>query len=326
MSPNSHTSNTSNTSYTSYTSHAPSANDAPPTDTILHIADLHFWKIVRNPIYLLNKRFLGNLTVLLRRRHDFDMARAEPYSDAIADVAADTGANTVLLTGDFVSTSLRDEFALALAFVQGLRRRGLQIRLLPGNHDVYTFRSYRRKRFERFFGEFLPPDGYPSLMRLPGGTPLILVPTVRPRHFSARGHVSLQEIAQVETLLAQAEAPVLVAGHYPVLHKTRGYVSGRWRRLQNAGKLRRVMGQSGKNILYAAGHVHAFDYTHDPLYQNLEHLTTGAFFKRDIKQGIAGEFSEIRIYPDRFEVHHHVHKQTWTTTPRIKHVIDKKTT
>jgi len=298
----------------------------PPTDTVLHIADLHFWKIVRNPIYLLNKRFLGNLTVLLRRRHDFDMSQAEPYSDAIADVAASTGAKTVLLTGDFVSTSLDKEFVLALAFVRGLQNRGLKIHLLPGNHDVYTFRAYRRKRFEEFFGEFLPPDGYPSVMRLPGGTPVILVPTVRPRYFSARGHVTLKEVAEVKSLLGQAEDRVLIAGHYPVLHKTQGYVSNRWRRLQNASKLRRVMGESGKHILYAAGHVHAFNYTHDPLYENLEHLTTGAFFKRDIKQGIAGEFSEIRIYPDRFEVHHHVHKQTWTTTPRIKQVVDKKVT
>jgi 3',5'-cyclic AMP phosphodiesterase CpdA len=296
-----------------------------PIETLIHIADIHFWRVVRNPLHLLNKRFLGNLTVLLKRRREFDMARAEPYADAIAEAAVPAGAKTVLLTGDFVSTSTHDEFDLAARFVRGLRARGLEVHLLPGNHDVYTFESVRRKRFERHFGEFLPPDGYPSLMRLPGGTPLILVPTVRPRHFSARGHVTEDDVAQVRQLLAQTGDRVVVAGHYPLLHRTHGYASNRWRRLENADKLRRVLGESEKQILYAAGHVHAFSYERDPVYANLEHLTTGAFFKRDARQGIAGEFTEIRVYTDRFEIYRHVHKQTWTTTPRVQCVcVEKK--
>ena len=295
-----------------------------PIDTVLHIADIHFWKIVRNPIHLLNKRFLGNLTVLLKRRREFNMAQAEPYAEAIAEVAASAGAKAVLLTGDFVSTSTAEEFDLAVRFVRGLRARGLEIHLLPGNHDVYTFESVRRKRFEHYFGEFLPPDGYPSVTRLPGGTPLILAPTVRPRYFSARGYVTEKEVEQVRQLLEQAGDRVVVAGHYPLLHRTQGYASNRWRQLKNAGKLRRVLGESQKHILYAAGHVHAFSYERDPVYANLEHLTTGAFFKRDIKMGVAGEFSEIGIYQDRFEIHHHVHKGGWTTTRPVIHYVDKK--
>jgi predicted phosphodiesterase len=295
-----------------------------PIDTLIHIADMHFWKIVRNPIHLLNKRFLGNLTVLLKRRREFDMARAEPYAEAIAEVAASAGAKTVLMTGDFVSTSTHDEFDLAVRFVRGLRARGLEIHLIPGNHDVYTFESARRKRFEHYFGEFLPPDGYPSLMRLPGGTPLILVPTVRPRHLSARGHITEKEVEHVRQLLEQARDRLVVAGHYPLLHRAQGYASIRWRQLNNAGKLRRVLGESQKHILYAAGHVHAFTYERDSVYANLEHLTTGAFFKRDIKREIAGEFSEIGIYQDRFEIHHHVHKGGWTATQHGIHCVDGK--
>lgn len=285
-----------------------------PIDTVIHIADIHFWKIVRNPIRLLNKRFLGNLTVLLKRRREFNMTQAEPYADTIAEVASAAGAKTVLLTGDFVSTSTHEEFDLAVRFVRGLRVRGLEVCLLPGNHDVYTFESVRRKRFEQYFAEFLPRDGYPSVTRLSGGTPLILVPTVRPRHFSARGHITEQEVEQVGQLIEQSEDRLVVAGHYPLLHRTQGYMSNPWRQLKNAGKLRRVLGESQKHILYAAGHVHAFSYERDPVYANLEHLTTGAFFKRDIKREMAGEFSEIKIYRDRFEVCHHLHKGQWTTT------------
>ncbi|HUW60245.1 MAG TPA: metallophosphoesterase [Candidatus Bathyarchaeia archaeon] len=295
-----------------------------PIETLIHIADVHFWKIVCNPIHLFNKRFLGNMTVLFKRRREFDMAQAEPYADTIAEVASSTGAKTVLLTGDFASTSLPDEFVLAAGFVRGLRARGLEIHLLPGNHDVYTFESVRRKRFEHYFGEFLPRGGYPSAIRLPGGTPLILVPTVRPRPFSARGHITEKEVDQVRQLIEQAGDRLVVAGHYPLLHRTQGYMSNPWRQLKNAGKLRRVLGESQKHILYAAGHVHAFSYERDPLYANLEHLTTGAFFKRDIKREIAGEFSEIRIYQDRFEIHRHVHKGGWISIQPVIHEVDKK--
>ena len=31
------------------------------------------------------------------------------------------------------------------AFVDGLTRRGLNVHLMPGNHDVYTFESVRAR-------------------------------------------------------------------------------------------------------------------------------------------------------------------------------------
>ena len=239
-----------------------------PKDVILHVADLHFWSVVRNPFKLLNKRFLGNINVFLRRRHEFPMERAEPFADYLAS----RGVSNVVLTGDFTSTATDEEFTMARGFVHGLSRRGLTVTLMPGNHDVYTFEAQRAGRFERYFAEHLPVDGFPARLTLPGGTPLILVQTVCPNLLSSRGHITEGMVERTAALLRRCEGPVLVAGHYPVIRHTYGYHTSQGRSLRNAESLRKVLGESGKRVLYFAGHVHRFSYTRDPDYPALQHL------------------------------------------------------
>ncbi|HIJ65996.1 MAG TPA: hypothetical protein HPP77_08590, partial [Candidatus Hydrogenedentes bacterium] len=129
-----------------------------PVDRLLHVADLHFWRVVFDPLRLANKRFLGNLNVALRRRHEFRMERAKPFADALAA----TEVRHVVLTGDFTSTSAEEEFELASEFVRGLQRRGLTLSILAGNHDVYTFEARRKRRFERCFAGLVPDTGFPA--------------------------------------------------------------------------------------------------------------------------------------------------------------------
>lgn len=279
-----------------------------PRDSICHIADLHFWRVVRNPLRMLNKRFLGNLTVCLLRRHRFIMAHAEPFADGVAA----TGVQHVLLTGDFSSTSLDEEFAMATAFVRGLRQHGLEVYLVPGNHDAYTFEACRKKRFERHFAEFLPEGGYPARITLPGGTPLILVPTAIPNALSSRGLVSRATLETVRALLDACSAgPVLVASHYPLLFRTASYGSPRQHRLRNAGALRELLGTCGRPVLHVAGHVHRFSYVRDADYPSLSHLTTAAFFRANPRQNRDGEFGEIQVSDDAFQVFRHCHEGAW---------------
>jgi len=283
------------------------AADGAVRDRVIHIADIHFWRMVWNPRHLLSKRFFGNLTVWLRRRHEFIIENAEPHADAVAA----TGASAAILTGDFCSTATPEEFEMAVRFVRGLRERGLRVYVLPGNHDVYTFGAARAERFERHLREFLPPEGYPSLAILPGGTPLILAPTVRPRRFSARGYIAPAKAAAVAKLLENCTDTVLAAGHYPVLHKTHGYVSNRFRQLENAELLRRALGESGRRILYLGGHVHRFSYQCDVDYPRLYHVTTGAFFRRHAALGTHGEFTEICVRETSYEIIRHVRRAQW---------------
>lgn len=276
-------------------------------DQVVHVADIHFWRVVLNPLRLMNKRFLGNLTVLLKRRYEFPTENAEPFADAVAA----TGVKTVIMTGDFTSTSLDGEFELAVRFVRGMRDRGLTVHVLAGNHDVYTFEAWRAARFEQYFAEFLPEGGYPSLQHLPGGTSLILVPTVCPRHLSTRGLVTAETIEEVSDLLTKCGPRVIVAAHYPVLHHTHGYTSSRWRRLENAKALRTALAASGRRILYLCGHVHRFSYERDRDNPNIEHLSSDGFFRRAARTGVDGEFVEIGVTGEGFRVRRHMHRQTW---------------
>ena len=284
------------------------AGGGPSRDRILHIADLHFWRVVTNPLRLLNKRFLGNLNVLIRRRREFPMGRAESFIPGLTS----TGIPTAVLTGDFTSTSTEEEFRLARRFVDALSRSGVTLRLLPGNHDVYTFEAQRNRRFERHFPEFVPVGGGPWREDLAGGTPLVLVPTVCPNILTSRGRVTGETVAAVSRLLRQCTGPVLVAGHYPVLHRTREYRLGLSRRLGNAEALRDALGASGQRILYLAGHVHRFSYMRDPKYGNLDHLTTGAFFRENRREEIGGEFAEVHIREDGFDVFRHTYRGMWS--------------
>lgn len=281
-----------------------------PRDTLIHITDLHFWGIVKNPLALLNKRFLGNANVIYRRRHEFHMPQAALYGAHLAAL----GISECLIGGDFTSTATHKEYEMGKDFVDSLVRGGMNVHLMPGNHDVYTFESVRTRRFQQYFGAFAPAEGYPCRITLPGGTPLILAPTVCPNFLSSAGRITDREIEATRALVeACPQGPILVSGHYPVLHRTAGYTSGRSRQLRNAEALRQALGETGRPILYIAGHVHRFSYTRDNVYPNLLHLTTGAFFLKRPHDPCRGAFSTIRTDGSGFAVAWHRFDAAWET-------------
>jgi hypothetical protein len=165
---------------------------------------------------------------------------------------------------------------------------------------VYTFESIRRRRFERYFREYLPKEGYPARLNLAGGTPVLLVPTVCPNLLSARGRIRDAEVRATAELLGECGSTVIVAGHYPILDKTPGYELSPGRRLRNAGALREALGGSGKRVLYVAGHVHRFSHVADDKYPLLEHLTTGPLFYRNRREGHEAECCRIGIQDRSF--------------------------
>ncbi len=244
-------------------------------DRVLHITDLHFWRLSWSPRRLANKRLLGMLNLRLRRRRKFDLSGR----DAMADTLAREGVPTVIAGGDFTTTSLDEEFLEACAFLTDLERRGLKVYAIPGNHDVYTFESRRAACFERHLGRFMPAGRLPARVMLPGGTPVVFAPGVRPNVLSSRGNIRPEDIAQTAGLVAGAPpGPVLVVGHYPLLFRTAAYSQGQMHRLGHALALRAALGKTGRTVLHIAGHVHWFSETHDNRYPNLTHVTTNALF------------------------------------------------
>ncbi len=279
----------------------------PRSAHFLHLTDLHFWRVVLNPLRLLNKRFIGNANVMLRRRRELLTNQAPAFLDYIAGL----GVRDVVITGDLTSTSDASEFEIARDFVRELVRRGMAPRVIPGNHDVYTFESARRRRFEKYLGEWAPGEALPAAAPLSNGFPVIYVPTVCPNLLSSKGRIRPSEIEAVRAALAAAAAPAIVAGHYPVLEKTYGYTTTPNRRLRDAAELAAALLGFHGRMLYLSGHVHRFSLVRDPICPTLTHLTSGALFRHDKFSGHTGDFSEVRLGPDGFKIRRHRFHDTW---------------
>src|SRR5262249_34277051 len=118
-----------------------------PLFRLAHISDLHFSKLTAHPSQFFSKRWIGNLNLLLARKHAFDPQSLTTLLPLFHERAIDA----VLITGDLTSTSHPKEFLLAKAFVDTLRSEKFQVFTLPGNHDHYTKNAYRQRRFYQFF-------------------------------------------------------------------------------------------------------------------------------------------------------------------------------
>lgn len=269
------------------------------TIRLLHITDLHFWNIVYNPVYLCNKRVLGNLNLILRRRKYIHTERSHSFLQLLRTLNPDV----LLVGGDLTTTAMPDEFRQAAAFLGKAAELCPAVYLLPGNHDVYTFEAQRHRRFESYFGNYLPVTEDPEASQIPGGLTLVRIPTVRPNLLSSRGGITREQLSRTQELLSEAgQGPTVVLAHYPVLDQTPGYRLGFGRRLACAETLREVLGHAPGPIKYLAGHVHAFSHVVDPLYPNITHITSGAlFYGRKGREGgfteLEADGGEVRVFP-----------------------------
>ncbi|HAZ15721.1 MAG: hypothetical protein A2Y28_05490 [Chlamydiae bacterium GWC2_50_10] len=124
---------------------------------IAHLSDLHFSKISKSPLQLFSKRWVGNLNLLLFRKRE----GAAKLLDSLCQLLFHLKVELVLITGDLTSTSHRSEFQLATLFVKQLHALGMEVVSLPGNHDHYTKRAYRQRRFYDFFPGHFMHEGHP---------------------------------------------------------------------------------------------------------------------------------------------------------------------
>ena len=276
-------------------------------DRILHITDLHFWHVPRDPRRWVGKRAAGLVNVLRRRRWEYLTAQSPDFTRALLRQSA----GAMLATGDFSSTALEEEFAQAFRFLEGLRQGGLDVFAIPGNHDVYTRRSFWQGRCRHMLEAFQPGPALPCRTLLSGGTPVVFAPTVCPSLLS-RGYISRADAAETARLVREAPpGPVIVAAHYPVLHATPSYTSAFPRRLGNAACLRHALGETGRQLLYLSGHVHKFSYICDPLYPHMRHLCTPALFLH--RASADGAFTQIDVAENGFHVTAHTLRDgAWT--------------
>lgn len=122
---------------------------------ILHVGDLHFWRIPLNPFAYLGKRALGvgNLVVGGRARK-FRQFLAPIMAERFAALSPDM----FLFSGDFSSTALPGEFAAARDVLSPLVANApLGAITVPGNHDCYVGSEVGAATFARVLGESFRP-------------------------------------------------------------------------------------------------------------------------------------------------------------------------
>ena len=114
---------------------------------LAHISDLHFLKWDWSMLDFFSKRFLGNLNFLLGRKREFDHQRL----NSLPSLFTEKGITHLLVTGDLTVTTSRAELKMARAFIQRFQDRGIEVLCVPGNHDQYTRRAYRKGLFYNYF-------------------------------------------------------------------------------------------------------------------------------------------------------------------------------
>ena len=218
---------------------------------IVHFGDLHVWDIGwdydPNP-----KRILGLGNLLLRRRRKFPPWVAQELLGEISRQEADY----VLFSGDLTTASLKSEFDRARELLKSIRDKWKDHFIcIPGNHDRYTPRAGRERRFETRFLGF--PQDYPFMQSLSGNWNLVCFDCSVPRVISSRGQIDREQMEKLDGFLQAAGVAsrnILVMGHYPLVYPD-GVRIGWDHELPGRSRVLELLAKHGARA-YLHGHKH----------------------------------------------------------------------
>ena len=141
---------------------------------------------------LFSKRLLGMSSLVLGRARRFRLERVPELVEQVRSLDPDH----ILITGDMTTTALPAEFRAARAALKDWLDDPARVTIVPGNHDRYTFRAHRSRRFEEYFGDFSPAGPYPWLRMLEEGTAILGLDPTR-AGISARGKLPASPVDSV---------------------------------------------------------------------------------------------------------------------------------
>jgi 3',5'-cyclic AMP phosphodiesterase CpdA len=268
---------------------------------LVHLSDIHFWQYEFNPLRLLSKRLVGTASLLLGRARRFRLERAPELVKRVCSI----GPDHILITGDLSTTALPGEFRAARSTLAAWLKDPARVTIIPGNHDRYTIRAHRSRRFEHFFGEFSPQRAYPWLRWIDDRTAILgLDPTQS--GITARGRLSRQQLARAAQLLNESgRIPrLIVACHYPAAVPPQYRHEFARKPLANARELVEWLATIGPHI-FCCGHVHAAWAAQPPGIPNQLSLNPGAPLISDRSGRHPPGFLEVTLSgPDVSVVHH----------------------
>ncbi len=282
---------------------------------ILHLSDIHFWRYAFHPLRLMSKRLLGNASLLLGRGRRFRLERVPELVERVQSL----GADHLLITGDLTTTALADEFHHARTALSGLLHDPARVTIIPGNHDRYTIRANRSRRFERYFGDFAPDGPYPWLRKLDGQVAILGLDPTR-AGVSAHGKLPRSQLTAASSLVASAGGVknLIIACHYPVAAPPEHQARLARKPIVNSAELASWLATIGPHI-YCCGHVHAAWAFRPHSIPNQLCLNPGAPLMRDHRGHNLPGFLEITLEAADVNVDHHFWNGSAWESRKIHH-------
>ena len=221
------------------------------------LGDLHFYQLAVWPWQLLSKRLLGQTNLWLNRRRHFKPTLWPHIRSRILELKPEG----LLCSGDLTTTALPGEFARARTawseLVVELPSSDDTARMVPGNHDRYTFPSMRKRLFEQAFEPWTSAT-WPAAWPMGRGTHVIGLDPTRPNKFNASGKLGqtqLESLRQHLTTIPRSDR-VIILCHYPIGTPPDLPREAPGHGLQDAQALRKLLAASHRPVLYIHGHIH----------------------------------------------------------------------
>jgi 3',5'-cyclic AMP phosphodiesterase CpdA len=202
---------------------------------LAHFSDLHLLSFEGMGFHrFLNKRITGFMMLRFHRKSVHKPSAVRAVADEVKRARIDH----VAITGDLTNLALESEFDLVVRFLE--KDLGLtpdQVSVVPGNHDVYTRGSAKKRRFEQYFTKYIESDlpefgvdhfgaKYPYV-RFRGNVAIVGMSTAVPRGpLMAAGRFGSAQIDQLQKLLEHPEVQrrtKVILQHHPA-HNLRNRV------------------------------------------------------------------------------------------------------
>lgn len=234
---------------------ATSSAKASDTLRLAVVGDVHLYRLLANPLLLLNKRLIGQANLWLVRRRKFRLSLLAEVWRKVLELQPEA----LLLTGDLTTVSLPGEFADAAKMLEPVTRK-LPAWLVPGNHDRYTPCTVRSKLLERALGHVMPA-AYPHLQPLGGRWHVLMLDAAFPQGLAAEGRLGPEQLRKAAKLLDSlpGDAGLVVMCHYPAFPLPPGVHAHGRHQLLDAAELREVLKPTARlpgPVLYLHGHIH----------------------------------------------------------------------
>jgi calcineurin-like phosphoesterase family protein len=246
------------------------------TTRIIHLGDLHFWRIPYNPVRYLSKRLLGvgNLVVGGRARKF-----RQDLLPKLAVRVGEVGCDWLLMSGDVSSTALPAEFRAARNLIEPLTPRiRAGVRIVPGNHDCYLGKAAEADEFARQLGPALGPVKLVQAEVIEERVLLLCINATTNNGMGSHGALTELHLPALRSALeTHRSAPrIVILCHFPhehpdgILHRDRGA------QLLGGERLLPMLAEDGRPALWLHGHHHHRWIFRSPTAPNLVYLNGGA--------------------------------------------------